>query len=88
MHLNTSTQDLEFRHEIRVFIRDHLPKDLREKVENGIRIHAKDTQRWHKILAAHGWGAPSWPVSEGGCGWDGAKLYIFEEELALGSCPP
>jgi alkylation response protein AidB-like acyl-CoA dehydrogenase len=88
MDLRETAADLAFREEVRAFIAAHLPADLRAKSAAGLRMSIEDGRRWHKILAAHGWGAPGWPPEIGGCGWDHGRLYIFEEEMALAGCPP
>ncbi len=88
MDLRESGSDRAFRQEVQSFIAANLPKDLKEKSESGVRMHVEDGQRWHKILAAHGWGAPGWPKEHGGCGWDHARQYIWEEEMAFAGCPP
>jgi alkylation response protein AidB-like acyl-CoA dehydrogenase len=43
--------------------------------------------RWHKILHAHGWGAPSWPVEYGGTGWTATQRLIFDDECAMAGAP-
>lgn len=88
MDLRESAAERAFRDEVRAFITANLPKDLKEKSEAGLRMHVADGQRWHKILAAHGWGAPGWPKQYGGQEWDHARQYIWEEEMARASCPP
>ncbi len=88
MDLRETASDRAFRDEVRAFIAANLPKDLKEKAEAGLRMHVADGQRWHKILAAHGWGAPGWPKEHGGCGWDHGRQYICEEEMAAAGCPP
>lgn len=88
MDLQETTADRAFRDEVRVFIAVNLPSDLKDKSDAGQRMTVEDGQRWHKILARHGWGAPGWPKEIGGCGWDHARQYICEEEFALAGCPP
>jgi alkylation response protein AidB-like acyl-CoA dehydrogenase len=88
MDLSGNRADEAFRTEVRQFIAENLPADLKKKVESGVRLHAEDSQRWHQILAKKGWGAPGWSKADGGQGWDPTKLYIFEEEQAAGNCPP
>ena len=88
MDLRESTVERAFRQEVRSFIAGNLPKDLKQKSEAGLRMHVADGQRWHKILAGHGWGAPGWPKEYGGCGWDHGRQYIWEEEMAQAGCPP
>jgi len=88
MDLRESPADRAFREEVRAFIGKNLPKDLQQKSGAGLRMHVADGQRWHKILAMHGWGAPGWPTEHGGCGWEHSRQYIWEEEMALAGCPP
>ncbi|MBI1212839.1 MAG: pimeloyl-CoA dehydrogenase large subunit [Alphaproteobacteria bacterium] len=88
MDLNESSTERAFRAEVRDFIAANLPKDLKDKAEAGYRMHMADGQRWHKILAAHGWGAPGWKKENGGLDWDPTRLYIWEEEMSAANCPP
>lgn len=88
MDLSGNHADEAFRADVRRFIAENLPADLKKKVEGGIRLHAEDSQRWHQILAKKGWGAPGWSKADGGQGWDPTKQYIFEEEQAAANCPP
>lgn len=77
-----------FRAELRGFLRDHLPADIRAKVaEERMDLPKEDQRRWHKILLAKGWVCPSWPREHGGPGWDDAHQYVFERELALADAP-
>jgi alkylation response protein AidB-like acyl-CoA dehydrogenase len=43
--------------------------------------------RWWRRLYDKGWIAPDWPVDYGGTGWDLAKKYIFDMEMALAGAP-
>ncbi len=88
MDLTETASDLAFRDEVRSFIAKNLPKDLKEKSDAGLRLTVEDGQRWHKVLAGHGWGAPGWPKEHGGCAWDHSRQYIWEEEMAMAGCPP
>ena len=88
MDLNESKTERDFRAEVQAFIAANLPKDLKDKAEAGYRMHMADGQRWHKILAAHGWGAPGWKKENGGLEWDPTRLYIWEEEMSAANCPP
>lgn len=88
MDLRETDSERAFREEVRAFIASNLPKDLKEKSDAGQRLTVEDGQRWHKILASKGWGAPGWPKEHGGCAWDHSRQYIWEEEMAMGGCPP
>lgn len=87
MDLTLSAGEREFQAEVRVFIEDKLPADIKRKVEDGLRLTKDDMVRWQKLLGAKGWMAPHWPEQYGGNGWSPVERYLFEEELALGGCP-
>ena len=87
MDLVYSPQEQAFRNEVRGWLADNLPADIRGKV-TGYRSMAKeDIIRWHKILAEKGWSVPHWPVEWGGTGWDITQRYIFNEEFGLAGAP-
>ncbi|MGC6512004.1 MAG: acyl-CoA dehydrogenase family protein [Parvibaculales bacterium] len=79
MDLAFTEEQIAFRQEVRKFLEDSYPQELREK-----RIGAltkEDFLSWHRILAAKGWVAPAWPEEYGGPGWDLTQRYIFDQEL-------
>jgi alkylation response protein AidB-like acyl-CoA dehydrogenase len=85
--LNYTTEENEFRAEVRAWVRQALPADLRERVEQGEHVTREQIEGWQRILHAKGWGAPSWPLEWGGPGWDPIQQHIFEEECALAGAP-
>lgn len=87
MDLNFTPEEEAFREEVRAFMRDAMPPDIRETIEAGERVNAEHIVRWQRILHAKGWGAPSWPREWGGPGWDPIRQHIFEEESALAGAP-
>ncbi|HEX9395488.1 MAG TPA: acyl-CoA dehydrogenase family protein [Burkholderiales bacterium] len=88
MDLNYSSEELAFRDEVRAWLDQNLPEDLRSKVSNYEHLSRDDLLRWHKILAKQGWVAPAWPKEWGGTGWNVVQRYIFEEELGYAGSPP
>lgn len=82
-----TTQDEDFRQEVRAFIAEELPQDVRAKVLSGQEIHKNDYMRWHKALYAKGWVAPNWPEEHGGIGWTSIQRFIFEDEAGLAGAP-
>ena len=87
MELKFSSQDESFRQEVRAFVRDRLPADIRRKVELGLRLEHADYVTWFRILESRGWLTPGWPVEHGGPGWNHVQRYIFDEETLLGGAP-
>ena len=87
MEMKLSPEDAAFRKEVRAFIADKLPPEIRRKVETGVKLAKEDFVRWQNILNDKGWVAPSWPKEYGGTGWSPMQRHIFDEELAAGSTP-
>src|SRR5688572_8343005 len=69
MNVEFSAGELAFQDEVRTFLREGYPPDIREKQEKSIALSREDIVRWQKILYARGWAAVNWPVEYGGTGW-------------------
>ena len=78
-----------FRKDIRAFIDDALPADIKARQRTKIANHAtiEDQQRWMRILNGHGRAVAHWPVEFGGCDWTPQQLFIFNEELYAADAP-
>ena len=87
MELNYTVADEAFRTDVRGWLDANLPKDLQAKVLRHRHLTKADFLRWHKIMAAKGWVAPSWPVEWGGTGWTPTQKHIFDDECALAGTP-
>lgn len=81
MDLQLSPDQAEFRQEVRAFIQERLPEEIRERMRVGHAPRTEDTIRWQRILNEKGWAAPHWPKVYGGAGLDTAKRLILLEEL-------
>ncbi len=88
MDLNYSPEEMAFRDDVRSWLKDKLPDELRDKVANYEELTKADLLRWQKITAERGWGAPDWPAEWGGTNWTIVQLNIFEEECGYAGCPP
>ena len=88
MDLDYSREELAFRDEVRAWLRDNLPDDLRQKMAAYAELSRDDLLRWHRILAQKGWVAPWWPREWGGTDWNVVQRYIFEEECGYAGAPP
>ena len=86
MNLDFSAEDLAFRDEVRAFIAESYPAQLRGKQDEGDELTKEDFLSWHKVLAKKGWVAPAWPVEYGGTGWSTTQRYIWSEETARADC--
>ena len=88
MDLNYSPEEMAFRDDVRSWLTDNLPDELRDKVVHYEELTKDDLLRWQKITAARGWGAPDWPEEWGGTNWTIVQRHIFEEECGYAGCPP
>lgn len=87
MKLAFSPADEAFRQEVRAYVREKLPADIRRKVELGLRLERADYVTWFRLLEARGWLTPGWPIEHGGPGWTPVQKYLFDEETLLGNAP-
>ncbi|WP_298675623.1 acyl-CoA dehydrogenase family protein [uncultured Lentibacter sp.] len=87
MDLSYSDAEKAFRKEVRQFLDQNLPDDLRDKVRRGKDLGKEGHERWHRILNERGWLAPNWPKKFGGAEWNAVQRHIFEEEAAAASAP-
>lgn len=87
MNLNFTDADRAFRQEVRDFLAEALPADLRRKMVERRHLGKDDIVRWQRILNGRGWAVPAWPVAWGGQPWTPTQRYIFQEEMALAHAP-
>ena len=87
MNLDFSPEELAFRDEVRAFIEQNYPPELKGF---GLREDLTKEQflAWHKILGKKGWSAPAWPTEYGGTGWTATQRYIWLEENARAETIP
>jgi alkylation response protein AidB-like acyl-CoA dehydrogenase len=87
MDLRFTPEETAFREEVRAFMRDNLPKEIRERLRLGYPPRKQDTVAWQRILHARGWAAYNWPTAYGGPGWNPIQRMIFLEENQLAPAP-
>jgi hypothetical protein len=88
MQLNLSSDDAAFRDEVRAFIAENYPQEMR--VPNPeTDLTKQQSLLWHRILHKKGWVAPLWPKEYGGPGWSLTRRFIWEQETSrAGTLPP
>jgi hypothetical protein len=82
-----SPQELAFREDVRRFLAEDYPADIRLKMQRGMPLAREDHVRWQQLLATRGWAGVNWPVEYGGTGWTPVEKYIFSHECALANTP-
>lgn len=88
MDLTFTPQELAFQQEVRDFIAENYPSELRGRRKIERELSKEEYLLWHRILAKKGWVAPSWPVEYGGTDWSPAQKYIYNNELARAETIP
>lgn len=87
MDLRYTPEEIAFRDEVRAFLKENLPEDVRQRLGNGEYGNKEDLVSWSRILNEKGWAVPHWPVEHGGTGWDPMRQYIFLEETQKWPAP-
>jgi len=87
MDLRFTPEEVAFRAEVRAFIRDGLPENIRRKMSEARSLAKEDIVTWQRILNKKGWAVAAWPVEYGGTGWTPMQQYIFLEEVQQAPAP-
>ena len=81
------SRQVAFRDEVRAFIRERLPQDIRERLAMGHPARKDDVVRFQRILHERGWAAPHWPKAYGGADLGQAERLILQEEIQRAPAP-
>jgi alkylation response protein AidB-like acyl-CoA dehydrogenase len=87
MDLSFTPEQEKFRQEVRAWIDQAMPPDLRAKAAVDGHFEMPEIMEWHKVLYQKGWAAPHWPTEHGGPGLDVTRRFILTEELELAGAP-
>jgi alkylation response protein AidB-like acyl-CoA dehydrogenase len=87
MDLSFTPEHEAFRAEVREWINQAMPANLRAKAEVDANFEMPEVMQWHRILHEKGWVAPHWPTEHGGPGLDPTRRFILTEELELAGAP-
>ena len=87
MDLSFTAEEQAFREEVRSFLREALPAEVRRKMEEGRALSRQEVVDWQRQLNARGWATPSWPKDHGGPGWTNVQRHIFLDELHQAPAP-
>jgi alkylation response protein AidB-like acyl-CoA dehydrogenase len=88
--LKLRAEDLEFQAEVRAFIDEHWPAEVRARKGRASEYPGERSpaeQHWFDALVERGWSVPAWPVQHGGTGWGPTQHYIWNQETARAGCP-
>ena len=88
MDLNLSPEELQFRDELRDWLRASVPRDWSEWREKPIEESFPYLRAWQQKLHEGRWAAVSWPKEYGGRSATVTQQAIFWEEVARVEAPP
>ena len=85
MDLDYTSEQTEFRAEIRAWLTAHVPTEPLPSFDTAEGFEAHRT--WERTLAEGRWGMVTWPEAYGGRGLDLIRWLIFEEEYFRAGAP-
>ena len=85
MDLDYTSEQTEFRAEIRAWLAAHVPTEPLPSFDTAEGFEAHRT--WERTLAEGRWGMVTWPEAYGGRGLDLIRWLIFEEEYFRAGAP-
>jgi pimeloyl-CoA dehydrogenase len=87
MDLEMTPAQRAFRDEVRAFVAERLPDDIRARLRAGHPPRKQDTVVWQRILNERGWAAPHWPRKYGGAELGQMERLILMDELYRAPAP-
>jgi pimeloyl-CoA dehydrogenase len=87
MDLQLDAAQAAFRAEVRAFLRERLPPELRQRVRQGLRPSREQVVQWQRALHERGWAAPHWPREFGGADLGQMERLILMDELQQAPAP-
>jgi pimeloyl-CoA dehydrogenase len=87
MNLQLTSEQTAFRDEVRRFVKERLPTEIRERLRLGHPPRKQDTVTWQRILNERGWAAPHWPKEYGGAELGPMERLILLDEIYRGPAP-
>jgi alkylation response protein AidB-like acyl-CoA dehydrogenase len=88
MDLRDTPEEAAFRAQLRSWIEEHLPGDLRGHRGGAMRFEGPELRAWSRELYDAGYAGLTWPKEYGGGGAPYTHQAIFLEELARAEAPP
>jgi alkylation response protein AidB-like acyl-CoA dehydrogenase len=91
MDLNLTSEERQFRDELRAWLAAHVPtnwQQRRDESDTSMEAHFAFLKEWQRTLYEGGWAGISWPTAYGGRGANLMQQVIFWQELALAGAPP
>src|SRR5690349_23839239 len=88
MDLTLSPQELQFRDELRAWLKANVPADWEARIGDDLAERFEFLRKWQKKVYEAGWAGIAWPQEYGGRGATLMEQVIFTEEMARAGAPP
>ncbi len=88
MDFRDTPEQAAFRDEVRAWIDENLPAELRGHLGGAARFDGPEVRAWSRALHEGGWVGISWPAEYGGRGLSPRFQAIYLEEEARAEAPP
>ena len=84
MDLNFSEEDFTFQQEVRDWIKENYPEDMRQRHKRSASGHLdkEDHVYWQQALYKKGWAGLNWPAEYGGPEFTPTQRYLYDLEMA------
>ena len=89
MNLQFTQEELNFQKEVKGWIKENYPKDMKERYMGSPNGHVtKDEHmKWQQALYAKGWAGINWPKEYGGAAFTASQKFMFNKEISAASAP-
>ncbi len=87
MDIFNSEEAVAFREELRRWLDEKLPPEMRDQTLGGTTLDPDLQRKWHRMLYEKGWIAPELPKDVGGAGFTETEQFIFNYEYGLSGAP-
>ena len=89
MNLQFTKEELDFQKEVRDWIKDNYPEDMKDRLMNSPNGHVTKEEhvQWQQALYSKGWAGVNWPKEYGGASFTASQKYLFSKEMAAARAP-
>ena len=89
MNLQFTQEELDFQKEVRDWIKENYPDDMKERYMHAPNGHVTKEEhvKWQQALYEKGWAGINWPKEYGGASFTASQKYLFSKEMAAARAP-
>ena len=89
MNLQFTQEELDFQKEVRDWIKENYPEDMKERLMHAPNGHITKEEhvQWQQALYKKGWAGINWPEGYGGASFNATQKYLFGKEMAAARAP-